>query len=356
MEYRVLGRSGLKVSTLTLGTMTFGGEAQFAKLGNVEVDAAKRMIGMSKDAGVNMIDTADLYSFGRSEEIIGEALVGQRDDWLITTKVRFPMADGPNDAGLSRHHIIRSCDNSLRRLRTDYLDLYQLHEWDGITPVEEMLEALDHLVQSGKVRYVGASNFSAWHMMKALGVSDRLHLPRFISQQIHYTAQAREAEYELVPLALDQGVGIMVWAPIAGGLLTGKYRRNVVPAEGRVVNEWNEPPIRDEDALFDIIDVIVDIAEKHGVPPVHVALAYTLAKPGVTTLVVGARTEEQLATNLAVADFTLPAEDFSRLDDVSRPPLIYPYWHQARNASDRLSFADLTLIGPFLEGRGPLPW
>lgn len=357
MEYRVLGRSGLKVSVLTLGTMTFGGASQFAKLGNVDGTLAERMIGMSQDAGVNLIDTADLYSFGRSEEIIGKAIAGHRDEWLLTTKVRFPMSDGPNDAGLSRHHIIRSCESSMRRLGTDYLDLYQLHEWDGVTPVEETLEALDHLVASGKVRYVGASNFSAWHMMKALGVSERLHLPRFVSQQIHYSLQAREAEYELIPLALDQGVGVMVWSPLAGGLLSGKYRRDVTPTgDTRHLSDWNEPPIRNQEALYDIIDAVVAIADKHGVPPVHVSMAYALAKPAVTTLVIGARTEEQLATNLAAADFTLADEDFQLLDDVSRPPLIYPYWHQARNASDRLSAADLSLIGPFLEGRGPLPW
>ncbi len=357
MEYRVLGRSGLKVSVLTLGTMTFGGQDVFAKVGAVDVDDARRMIDMAQDAGVNLIDTADLYSYGRSEEIIGEALSGRRDDWLVTTKVRFPMGPGPNDAGLSRHHVIRSCEASLRRLGTDYLDLYQLHEWDGITPLEETLAALDHLVSSGKVRYVGASNFSAWHLMKALGIAERDGLPRLISQQIHYSPQAREAEYELIPLGLDQGVGAMVWSPLAGGLLTGKYRRGVQPAEGsRHVSQWNEPPIRDEDALYDVIDLLVDIADRNDVSPAQVALAYTLAKPGISTVVIGARTQEQLAANLASADVRLPEADFARLDDASRPPLIYPYWHQARNARDRLSAADLSLLEPYVSGRDSRPW
>src|SRR6185437_11411260 len=225
MEYRQLGQSGLRVSVLTLGTMTFGGTGWASAIGSTHLDGAKRQIGLCLDTGVNLIDTADVYSEGLSEEILGEAISGMRDDVLLASKVRMPMGEGPNDAGLSRYHVIRGCEATLRRLRTDYLDLYQVHEWDGQTPLEETLDALDSLVRAGKVRYVGASNYTAWQLMKALGISDRHGFARFVSQQIYYSLQARDAEYELVPLTLDQGLGIFVWSPLAGGLLSGKYRR-----------------------------------------------------------------------------------------------------------------------------------
>ena len=349
MEYRQLGRSGLKVSVLTMGTMTFGGGGKFAKVGNTGVDDARRQIDLCLEAGVNLIDTADVYSDGVSEEIVGDVLKGRREQVLLTTKVRFPMGSGPNDAGLSRHHVIAGCEASLRRLGTDYLDLYQLHEWDGLTPLEETLDALDVLVSSGKVRYVGASNFSGWHLMKALGIAERDGLPRLVSQQIYYSLQGRDAEYELVPLAIDQGLGILVWSPLAGGLLSGKYRRGVDAPEGsRHLQEWNEPPVHDQEGLYDTIEVLVDIADGRGVSPAQVALAYSLAKPGVTSLVVGARTTEQLQDNLAAADLTLDPAEIDRLDTVSRPRLLYPYWHQAATASDRLSPADLTLLAPHI--------
>lgn len=230
MEYRQLGRSGLKVSSLTLGTMTMGGKGKFANVGTVGLDEARRQIDMCLDAGVNLIDTADVYSNGASEEIVGEALGGKRKSGvLIATKARFPMGDGPNDRGLSRHHLIEACEASLRRLKTDVIDLYQVHEWDGVTPLEETLEALDLLVRQGKVRYVGCSNYSGWHLMKALGVSARDRLPAFVSQQIHYTLEAREAEYELVPISLDQGLGILVWSPLAGACC----RANIVATSRR---------------------------------------------------------------------------------------------------------------------------
>ena len=232
MDYRQLGRCGLRVSTLTLGTMTIGGRGAFASVGDVDLDGARRHIDLALDAGVNLIDTADVYSDGVSEEIIGQALVGRRDRVLLATKARMPMGEGPNDAGLSRHHLIEACEASLRRLRTDHIDLYQVHEWDGQTPLEETLDTLDTLVRAGKVRYVGCSNYAAWQLVKALGISDRLHLQRFVSQQIYYSLQAREAEYELVPAALDQGVGILVWSPLAGGLLSGKYRRDAAARAG----------------------------------------------------------------------------------------------------------------------------
>ena len=346
MDYRQLGRSGLRVSALTLGTMTFGGGGNFAKVGSTDIDGARRQIDMCLDAGVNLIDTADVYSAGASEEIVGQALAGRRDSVLLATKARMRMGDGPNDEGLSRHHLIRACEASLRRLGTDYIDLYQVHEWDGATPLEETLDALDHLVRSGKVRYVGCSNYAGWHLMKALGISERLRLQRFISQQIYYSLQARDAEYELVPIALDQGVGILIWSPLAGGLLSGKYRRGQEGPEGsRHLTDWNEPPVRDEDKLYDTIDVLVEIADAHDVSPAQVALAWLLGRPGVCSVVVGARTEEQLADNLGAADLELSDDERARLDEVSAPPLLYPYWHQAKTSSDRLGEADLTLLG-----------
>ena len=348
MDYRQLGRSGLRVSTLTLGTMTIGDAGPSASIGSVDLDGARRQIDLCLDAGVNLIDTADVYSAGASEELVGQALVGRRDRVLLATKARMPMGEGPNDAGLSRHHLIEGCEASLRRLRTDHIDLYQVHEWDGQTPLEETLDALDGLVRAGKVRYIGCSNYAAWQLVKALGISDRLHLQRFVSQQIYYSLQAREAEYELVPASLDQGLGILVWSPLAGGLLSGKYRRDAQPQEGRHLTDWDEPPVRDEDQLYDIVDALVEIGDGHGVSAARVALAYTLGRPGVTSVVIGARREEQLLDNLAAADLELSADERARLDAISAPPLLYPYWHQAKTAADRLGEADLTLLGPHL--------
>jgi aryl-alcohol dehydrogenase-like predicted oxidoreductase len=351
MEYRALGKSGLRISVLTMGTMTFGGRGGWANVGSTDVDQARRQVDMCLDAGINIIDTADVYSAGLSEEIVGEVLRGRRDEVLLATKVRMAMGRGPNDAGLSRHHVIAGCEASLRRLGTDHIDLYQVHEWDGLTPLEETLRALDLLVQSGKVRYIGASNYAAWQLMKALGTSERLGLPQFVSQQIYYSLQGREAEYELVPLAVDQGLGILVWSPLAGGLLTGKYRRGQQhPEDARQhLTNWAEPPVYDMEGLYDIIEVLVKIAEQRGVSAAQVALAYTLARPAVTSLVIGARSDEQLADNLAAADLTLSDDERAQLDAASAPPLLYPYWHQAKTARDRLSPADLTLLAPHLK-------
>jgi aryl-alcohol dehydrogenase-like predicted oxidoreductase len=354
MEYRQLGRSGLRISTLTMGTMTFGGRGNFASVGDTDLDGARRQVEMALDAGVNVIDTADVYSGGAAEEIVGQVvrgLRGRRDQVLIATKARMPMGDGPNDAGLSRHHLIEACEASLRRLQVDHIDLYQVHEWDGQTPLEETLAALDHLVQSGKVRYVGCSNFTGWQVMKALGISDRAGLTRFVSHQVYLSLQERSAEYEIVPSAIDQGLGLLIWSPLAGGLMSGKYRRGQdAPPGTRHAGEWDEPPIYDADRLYDTIEVLVEIAEGRSVSPARVALAWLLARPGVTSVIVGARTEEQLADNLAAASLELTADETARLEQVSRQPLIYPYWHQRKTASDRLSAADLSLIGPYLRG------
>jgi aryl-alcohol dehydrogenase-like predicted oxidoreductase len=349
MEYRLLGRSGLKISTITMGTMTFG-RARDGVLGNVDTKEARKQIDQCLDVGVNFIDTADVYARGESEKIVGEALGKKRGDVLIATKVRFPMGDGPNERGNSRYHIIAGCEASLKRLGTDWIDLYQLHQWDGMTPLEETMEALDRLIRDGKVRYVGCSNFSAWHIMKALGVAKLNGRNPFVSQQIHYTIEAREAEYELVPVSIDQGLGILVWSPIAGGLLSGKFQRGKKGPEGarHFGRKWREPPIYNEDRLFDIVDVLVAIGKAHKCSAARVALAWLLHQPGVTSIIIGGRTKEQFADNLAAADLKLDADELARLDAVSRPNLAYPYWHQAWTASDRLSPADLSLIGKYL--------
>jgi aryl-alcohol dehydrogenase-like predicted oxidoreductase len=331
--------------------MTWGGQGVFAKVGNVGLDEARRHFDISLDAGVNLIDTANIYSDGASEEIVGDVLDGKRKAGvLVATKARFRMGDGPNDIGLSRYHLMQACEASLRRLKTDVIDLYQVHEWDGTTPLEETLDALDRLVAQGKVRYVGCSNYSAWHVMKALGISERLHLTHFVSQQIHYTLEAREAEYELRPIALDQGLGILVWSPLAGGLLSGKHRRNAKAPDGtRQLAGWSEPPIRDEVRLWNIVDVLVEIAGRRNVSAAQVALAWTIGRAGITSVIIGGRTERQIRDNLGAAELVLSADERARLDDVSAPPILYPYWHQLASASDRLGEADLSLLGPHLK-------
>jgi aryl-alcohol dehydrogenase-like predicted oxidoreductase len=338
------------VSTITLGTMTMGGKGKFARIGDVGLDEARRQIDMCLDAGVNLIDTADVYSGGASEEIVGAALGGKRKGGvLLSTKARFAMGDGPNDRGLSRYHLVRACEASLKRLNTDVIDLYHVHEWDGQTPLEETLEALDLLARQGKIRYVGCSNYSGWHIMKALHISERDRLPRFVSQQIHYTLEAREAEYELVPIALDQGLGILVWSPLAGGLLSGKHRRDRTPEGTRHLAGWTEPPIRDRGRLWDIVDALAEVAAEHGVSAAQVALAWLLGRPAVASVIIGGRNEAQLRDNLGAADLALTAAQRARLDEASQPPLIYPYWHQSWTASERLGPADLSLLAPHLK-------
>ncbi|HEX4298328.1 MAG TPA: aldo/keto reductase [Devosia sp.] len=349
MDYRLLGRSGLKVSSLTIGTMTFGGDA--ATIGHTQLADARRQIDLCLDHGVNLIDTANVYAGTVSEQIIGDILseAGRRDRVLLATKVRFPVGDGVNDRGLSRWHIMREAEASLRRLKTDVIDLYQVHEWDGLTPLEETVEALDTLVRQGKVRYVGCSNYSAWHLMKALAVADAGHYQRFVSQQIHYTLHSREAEYELVPLGLDQGVGILVWSPLAGGLLSGKYTRKGGPGAGRHTSEYKEPPVPDWERLYDIVDVINAIAAARNVSGAQVSLAWLLQRPLVTSVVIGGRSLAQFEDNLQAAELQLTADEVARLDKVSRPPLLYPYWHQSFTASDRLSGPDRVLHDPYLK-------
>ncbi|MDO8213141.1 aldo/keto reductase [Conexibacter sp. CPCC 206217] len=337
------------MSALALGTMTFGGGHGYGDVGRLDVDGARRLLDTAIDQGVNLVDTADHYSAGGSEEILGEALGTRRDRVLLATKARFAMGPGPNDAGLSRHHLIAACEASLRRLRTDHIDLFQVHDWDGQTPLEETLGALDDLVRSGKVRYVGCSNFAGWQIMKALGIADARRLPRFVSQQIYLSLQERSAEYELVPSAIDQGVGLLIYSPLAGGYLTGKYRRDApVPTGARHAGDWIEPPLYDPEKLYDTVDVLRELAAAHAVSPARVAIAWLLARPGISSVILGARSAEQLADNLAAGELSLGAEDHARLEAVSRPALLYPFWHHRNAASERLSEADLSLIAPHL--------
>lgn len=347
MEYRYLGRSGLRVSVLSMGTMTFhDGGGVFSKVGSSGLDDARRQIDLCIDAGVNLLDTANVYSRGGSEEIIGAALEGRRSDVLIASKVRMRMGEGPNDEGLSRYHIIRQVEQSLRRLRTDVIDILYLHAWDGSTPLEETLGALDTLRAQGKIRYAGCSNFSGWHLMKALAVAEANGLPRFVSQQIHYTIEAREAEYELAPIAVAEGVGIHVWSPIAGGLLSGKYGPD--QASARQLAGWTEPPIRDEARLWRIVDRLKEVGSAHGVSAAQVALAWLLGRPGVVSLIVGGRNAEQFRDSLGAADLVLADDERAALDEVSAPPVLYPYWHQYNTARARFGPADRVL------DRGPL--
>jgi aryl-alcohol dehydrogenase-like predicted oxidoreductase len=346
MEFRQLGDSGLFVSSLTLGSVAFtpvvGGTAA-----TVDLDNARRLVELAIDAGVNVVDTADSYGQGVAEEIVGELLKGL-PDVLVSSKVAFPMGPTPNDRGLSRRHLLASADNSLRRLQRDHIDLYHLHLWDGLTPVEETLDALALLVQSGKIRYVAVSNFSAWHVMKFLAAADAMGAPRPIAQQIHYTPHVRDAEFELLPLAIDQGLGTLVWSPLAGGLLSGKYRRHQPPpVGGRFASAFTEPPVPDEARLYDIVDELVAVAQERGVTPAQVALAYTLSRPGVTSLIMGARTPEQLLDNLGSAELKLSDDDVGRIERVSRPVVPYPYWHQLTWDVDRLGPAERSILGPY---------
>ncbi len=343
MEYRQLGRSGLKVSAVSMGTFSFGGNGDFAMVASQGVKEAQRLVDTCIDGGINLFDTANMYSAGRSEEILGEVLEGRRDKVLVSSKARMRIADGPNDEGVSRYHLIRECERSLKRLRTDHIDIYFMHEWDGLTPAEEMLSALDALVSQGKVRYIGCSNYSGWHIMKVLGVADLRNYPRFVTQQIHYTLEAREAEYELLPISVDQGLGVMVWSPLAAGLLSGAFRRDRTPSDSRQAAGWSEPPIRDKERLWTIVDVLVEIAEARGATPAQVALAWTLSRPAIASVVVGGLTEQHFRDNIAAVDLELSIQELERLNAVSRLPYIYPYWHQHNFAKERFCAGDWAL-------------
>ena len=344
MIYRTLGRTGLQVSALTMGTFTFGGRGGFANAASQDVVQARNLVDVCLSHGVNLFDTANMYSLGLSEEILGEVLHSRDIDAMVTSKARMPIGEGVNDQGASRWHLIRECERSLKRLKRDHIDIYYVHEWDGLTAVEETMSALDLLVRDGKVRYVGCSNYSAWHVMKSLAAADAAKGVRFATQQIHYTIEAREAEYELLPLSVSEQLGVLVWSPLAAGLLTGKHHRGQgVPEGSRQAAGWNEPPIRDPDRLWEIVDVLVAIGELHGVSAAQVHLAWLLTRPAISSLVVGGRTAAQFEDNLQATELQLTPDELKQLNDVSRLPLIYPYWHQHNFALSRFSDADRAL-------------
>ena len=334
MQQRQLGNSGLHVSVLGFGTMTVGGKDRFANMGTLGSVETARMLDLCHDAGVTLVDTADLYSFGGAEEILGEVLRHRRYDFVLATKVFMRMGPGVHDVGLSRKHIMAACDASLRRLRTDYLDLYMAHDPDMLVPVEETMRAFDDLVSQGKVRYIGCSNHSGWQLMKALAVSERNRSARYIAQQVNYSLLARDVEHELIPLGLDQGVGVMAWSPLGYGLLSGKFRRDARPTETRL-NSLEAPGTLDQERLYRIVDVLLDIARQRNVSAAQIALNWVMAKPCVSAVLVGARNEQQLRDNLAAAQWSLSQEEVVRLDAASATPEPYPNWHHRRFGAER---------------------
>ena len=336
MKYRLLGRTGLLVSELCLGTMTFGGEGFWQVIGRQGQDLVNDIVAKSLDAGINFIDTANVYSFGQSETLLGKALEGRaRDKVVIATKVRGRMNDEVNAVGLSRYHIMNSVHDSLKRLNTDYIDLYQIHGFDPVTPLDETLRALDDLVRQGKVRYIGASNLAAWQLMKALGISDKLGLARFESLQAYYTIASRDLERELVPLVTDQQVGVMVWSPLAGGLLSGKFNRDGSGPDGSRRVSFDFPPVN-KDHAFDVVDVMREIGAELNVTVAQVALAWLLHQPSVTTVIIGAKTVEQLDDNLKTPTIKFDDSQLKRLNDVSKLTPEYPQWMVERQGEGRV--------------------
>ena len=333
MEFRHLGRSGFKVPVLSLGTGTFGGKGDFfSAWGASDVAEATRLVDVALEAGLNMFDTADVYSGGAAEQILGAAIKGRRDRVIISTKGTFRAGDGPNDVGSSRFHLIRAVEGSLRRLGTDYIDLYQLHGFDAATPVEETLRTLDDLVRAGKIRYLGVSNFSGWHLMKSLAVADRYGFTRYVANQTYYSLVGRDYEWELMPLGLDQGVGAVVWSPLGWGRLTGKIRRGQPKPEVSRLNSAlvikNGPQVDDEH-LFAVVDALESVAQETGKSVPQVAINWLLQRPTVANVIIGARTEEQLRQNLGAVGWHLATAQVARLDAASVRPKVYPYWHQA---------------------------
>ncbi len=334
MRMRFLGKTGIKVSGLCFGTMTFGGRGRHIRIGEVSQEEADTLVSTALDAGINFFDTADVYSEGLSEEICGKALGTRRKNVILATKVRARMGPGSNDVGLSRHHIIEGCEHSLKRLGTDYIDLYQVHSFDPITPLEETLHALDDLVRQGKVRYIGCSNFAGWQLMKALSISEKCCWERFVSLQALYSLVSRDLEYDLIPLCLDQGLGILVFSPLGGGFLTGKYRRGQSRPGGTRLSEADSLT-GDEEKGFTIVEELEQIAQKHNTTVAQAALNYILAKPGVSSVIIGVKTPEQLADNLNTVNWELTAEEVVKLDDLSQPRPVYPHAMLALNVHGR---------------------
>jgi aryl-alcohol dehydrogenase-like predicted oxidoreductase len=331
MEYRRLGASGLTVPLLSFGAATFGGAGEFfSAWGTTDTAAARRMLDLCLDAGVTLFDTADIYSDGNSETVLGEALKGRRDKALISTKATFRFGSEPNAVGSSRYHILKTCEDALRRLQTDYIDLFQLHGFDAMTPPEEILATLDQLVRAGKIRYVGVSNFSGWHLMKSLNVADRYGYPRYVANQTYYSLIGRDYEWELMPLGLDQGIGAIVWSPLGWGRLTGKIRRGQpLPETSRLHKTADKgPPVEDE-YLFGVIDALDSVAKEAGKSIPQVALNWLFHRPTVSSVIIGARNEQQLKDNLGAVGWNLTADQIKKLDATSATAKPYPYWHQS---------------------------
>ncbi|VTZ48306.1 Aldo/keto reductase [Methylocella tundrae] len=330
MEYRRLGGSGFSVPVLSFGTGTFGGKGEFfSAWGATDVKEASRLVDICLEAGLTLFDSADIYSSGAAEEILGEALKGRRNEALISTKATFRSGEGPNDVGASRFHLIEAVEAALRRLQTDHIDLFQLHGFDAMTPVEETLSALDDLVRAGKIRYVGCSNFSGWHLMKSLAVADRYNLPRYIANQAYYSLVGRDYEWELMPLGLDQKVGAMVWSPLGWGRLTGKIRRGQpLPETSRLHKTGDKGPQIEEEYLYRVVDALDEIAKETGKSVPQIALNWLLQRPTVSSVIIGARDETQLRQNLGAVGWSLTPEQIARLDAASHRTPAYPYWHQ----------------------------
>jgi aryl-alcohol dehydrogenase-like predicted oxidoreductase len=330
MEYRRLGASGFMIPTLSYGCGTFGGRGDFfAAWGATDETGARRLVDICLEAGVSMFDTADVYSAGESERILGTAIKGRRDAVIVSTKATFRASEAANDVGSSRFHLIRTCEAALKRLGTDYIDLFQLHGFDALTPVEEVLAALDDLVRAGKVRYVGVSNFSGWHLMKSLAAADRYGYPRYVANQTYYSLIGRDYEWELMPLGLDQGVGAVVWSPLGWGRLTGKIRRGApLPAQSRLHETAAQGPQMADDYLYRVVDALEEVGRQTGKSVPQIALSWLLGRPTVATVIIGARDEAQLRQNLGATGWTLTAEQIDLLDKASATPLAYPYWHQ----------------------------
>ncbi|GAA1150223.1 aldo/keto reductase [Nesterenkonia lutea] len=347
--YRPLSPTcGLRVSPLALGTLPFGGANGMSHMGNLGPEDAAVLLDRAVEAGVNLLDTANLYSLGVAEEVLGEALArsGRYDDLLVTTKARMVIGDGPNDGGASRWHLIREVETSLKRLQRDHVDLFYLHHWDGETPLEETLQTMDELVRSGKVRYYGVSNYTGWQLMKALKVCEAHGYIKPVVQQIHYSPYSREAEYEMIPAGIDQGIGTQVWSPLGMGLLTGKYRRDAAPSSGARMAEGDgsEMRVADWEKLYTVVDVLEEVATRRRATIPQVLLAWLLERPGVTNLAVGARSLDQFNDLLGSLDVALDDEDRRAIDDAGRPALAYPFWHQADMASERMSPADESIV------------
>ena len=331
MEYRQLGRSGFKVPVLSLGTGTFGGGGEFFKAwGQTDVAEATRLVDICLEAGLNMFDSADVYSQGMAEEILGQAIKGRRDQVIISTKSTFAHGEGPNDVGSSRYALIRAVDKALQRLGTDYIDLFQLHGFDAVTPIEEIVTTLDDLVRAGKLRYVGCSNYSGWHLMKALAYAEKFNLSRMVAHQAYYSLVGREYEWELMPLGLDQGVGCVVWSPLGWARLTGKIRRGQpMPEQSRLHKTAANGPQVDDEYLYKVVDAIDEVAKETGKSVPQIAINWLLQRPSVANVIIGARNEEQLRQNLAAVGWNLTPEQVAKLDAASAVPRAYPYWHQA---------------------------